>query len=141
MVAPPVNSQRFSTAWRAGVWPRENQYIRAREEGDNMAATNEARIKADLMAQLKNQRKEGQHFIDLVRDYIYLYNLKKKMQTDIDERGLRYTSVSGNGVKIEKPNENVQNILKVNAQMLKILSELNLKEPSAVADGDNSDYL
>lgn len=106
-----------------------------------MAATNEARIKADLMAQLKNQRKDGKHLIDLVGDYIYLYKLKKKMQNDIDERGLRYTSVSGNGVKIEKPNENVQNILKVNAQMLKILSELDLKEPSAVADGDNSDYL
>ncbi len=106
-----------------------------------MAATKKAQIKADLMAQLKNQRKEGKHFVDLVDDYIFLYDLKKKMQKDINKRGLRYTSVSGNGVTTEKPNENVQNILKVNGQMLKILSELELQEPSVTADGDNSDYL
>lgn len=106
-----------------------------------MAKSGKAAIKADLMAQLKNQRKDGKHFIDLINDYLFLYDLKKKMQNDIKKRGLRYETISGSGVKTEKPNENVQNILKVNAQMLKILSELDLKEPSAVADGDNSDYL
>lgn len=106
-----------------------------------MAKSSKAAIKADLMAQLQNQRKDGQHFIDLINDYLFLYDLKKNMQKDIKNKGLRYETMSGSGVKTEKPNENVQNILKVNAQMLKILSELDLKEPSAVADGDNSDYL
>lgn len=104
-----------------------------------MAKSGKTAIKADLMAQLQNQRKDGKHFIDLINDYLFLYDLKKTMQNDIKKRGLRYETTSGSGVRTEKPNENVQNILKVNAQMLKILSELDLKEPSV--DGDNSDYL
>ncbi len=105
-----------------------------------MAMTKKVAIKADLMAQLQSQGKNGKYFTDLVDDYIFMYDLKKKMQKDINQRGLRYGSVSGSGVQTEKPNENVQNILKVNAQMLKILSELGLREPLAVGD-DTDGYV
>lgn len=106
-----------------------------------MAATIRALIKADLLEQLNHQKKTGKHFVDLVDDYIFLYDTKKKMQKDIKKSGLRYKTVNGNGIEIDKPNENVQSILKVSAQMLKILSELGLQEPSINNGGDDSDYL
>ena len=91
-------------------------------------------IKEDLSNQLLEQEKLGKHFEDMVDDYIYFVGLKIKMQNYIDVNGIRYKSPTGNGYTTFKPNESVQNLVKVNAQMLKILSELNLKEPAA---GDN----
>ena len=40
-----------------------------------------------------------------------------------------------------KPNESVQNILRVNNQMLKILQDLGLKAPSDNENGDDDDGL
>jgi len=63
-----------------------------------------------------------------------------EIQKDIDKNGLRIKVMTGNGFKSEKPNESVQNILKVNGQQLKILQDLDLKTPSQtpkVGDGDD----
>ena len=98
-------------------------------------------IEESLMIQLKSQNKEGVFFCDLVADYLYFYGMKKKLKTDINKNGLRIMLTNGNGIDVEKPNESVQNLIKVNSQMLKILSDLNLKEPTNAGDGDPSDYL
>lgn len=99
-------------------------------------------IKEDLLNQLLEQEKLGKHFEDMVDDYIYFVGLKIKMQNDIDIHGLRINSQTGNGYTTSKPNESVQNLVKVNAQMLKILSELNLKEPVVSGNGgDEGDDL
>ena len=45
--------------------------------------------------------------------------------------------MTGNGYTTEKPNESVQNILKVNGQMLKILQDLDLKAPNEDGEGDD----
>ena len=65
----------------------------------------------------------------MVEDYVYFVGLKLILQDDIESSGIRYKTQTGNGYTTFKPNESVQNLVKVNAQMLKILSELNLKEP------------
>ncbi len=87
-------------------------------------------IRQDLLDQLLEQGKLGKHFESLVEDYINFEKLKRKMQRDIDKNGLRITAMTGNGYPTEKPNENVLNILKVNGQQLKILQDLELKEPA-----------
>lgn len=99
-------------------------------------------IREDLLAQLLEQSKFGKHFESLVEDYINFEKLKRKMQKDIDENGLRIKVMTGNGFKSEKPNESVQNILKVNNQQLKILQDLDLKAPSKPPEeGDGDDLL
>lgn len=97
-----------------------------------MAKDNEEiqQIREDLLNQLIEQNKFGKHFESLVEDYINLEKLKRKIQKDIDKNGLRIKVMTGNGYESEKPNESVQNILKVNGQQLKILQDLDLKTPS-----------
>lgn len=68
------------------------------------------------------------------------YDLKRKCQRDIKEKGLRYEVVSGNGFKSEKPNESVQNLMKITTTMLKILDELGLQNPINTSDNSDDDY-
>ncbi len=95
-------------------------------------------VREDLQNQLIVQNKFGKQFDDMVEDYIFLIRLKEDLQYDIAANGLRYSSMTGNGYTISKPNESVQNILKVNGQMLKILQDLDLKAPDESGeDGDD----
>ncbi len=98
-------------------------------------------IKQDLLEQLLEQGKIGKHFESLVEDYINLEKLKRDIQKDIDKNGLRIKVMTGNGFKSEKPNESVQNILKVNGQQLKILQDLDLKTPSKPPEEGERDGL
>ena len=99
-------------------------------------------MREDLLNQLIEQNKFGKHFESLVEDYINLEKLKRKIQRDIDKNGLRVKVMTGNGFESEKPNESVQNILKVNGQQLKILQDLELKEPSQTPkEGAGDDLL
>lgn len=97
-------------------------------------------IRDDLFEQLESQGKHGKFFEDLVDDYIYFYKLKKKLKEDIKKNGLRVKMRNGNGIECEKPNESIQNLLKTNTQMLKILQDLELKTP-VVLDDDPEDYM
>lgn len=99
-------------------------------------------IREDLKNQLMEQNKFGKHFESLVEDYINLEKLKRTIQKDINDNGIRITVMTGNGFKSEKPNESVQNILKVNGQQLKILQDLDLKAPSQTPkEGEGDDLL
>lgn len=109
---------------------------------DNKISKTQETIRDDLINQLQEQEKFGKHFDDMVEDYVYFVGLKIRLQNDIDINGIRYRTQTGNGYTTYKPNESVQNLVKVNAQMLKILSELNLKEPIDSGDGgDEGDDL
>lgn len=81
------------------------------------------------MEQLRLQNKTGKFYEDLVNDYVEYWNLKKKLIADVKKKGIRYETVNGNGITVEKANESIQNLQKTTVTMLKILSDLNLKEP------------
>lgn len=86
-------------------------------------------IREDLKNQLFTQNKFGKQFDDMVEDYIFFVRLKEDLQNDIRDKGLRYEVRTGNGYVTEKPNESVKNLKDINAQMLKILQDLDLKAP------------
>lgn len=95
-------------------------------------AFTQKQIRESLLEQLKNQGKTAEFYTDLVDDYVSYWKLKKKLIADINKKGIRYRAVNGNGVESDKANESVMNLQKTTATMLKILSDLKLKEPSAV---------
>ncbi len=118
------------------IFSRERGYIMTKESEEIK------QMREDLLNQLIEQNKFGKHFESLVEDYINLEKLKRKIQRDIDKNGLRVKVMTGNGFESEKPNESVQNILKVNGQQLKILQDLELKEPSQTPkEGAGDDLL
>ena len=97
-------------------------------------------MKKSLLDQLRLQNKTSDFYTDLVNDYIDYWSIKKKLISDIRKNGLRYKLINGNGIEVEKPNESVTNLPKITAAMLKILNDLNLKEPLSETT-DEDDYL
>ncbi|MDD3404576.1 MAG: hypothetical protein PHQ72_14690 [Hespellia sp.] len=97
-------------------------------------------LRDSLLKQLKLQQKSIAFYEDLVDGYVYYWDLKKKLVADIKKKGIRYEAVNGNGIMVEKANESVMNLQKTTVTMLKILSDLNLKEP-IIDSNDEEDYL
>lgn len=83
-------------------------------------------LKADLLDQLERSGNEKEYYIDLVMDYMNLYITKTMLQKDIFERGIRVKYDNGGGQCGYKKNDSVEQILKVNTQMLKILEALHI---------------
>lgn len=125
------------------MWSRLfNFFSRVRDKGGGkMAKSKKSDIKKDLLDQLELQSKYGKFYVDLVDDYIYLYDLKEKLKKDLTKKGIRYNTTNGNGISVEKNNDSLLNLTKINTQMLKILNDLNIKEPSDHSTGDDNDLL
>ena len=62
------------------------------------------------------------------------------LQKDINDKGVKYKTMNGNGIEVEKTNDSIMLLQKTTVTMLKILSDLNLKEPIQVSS-DEDDYL
>ena len=84
-------------------------------------------IRKDLIAQLGRNGVTGSHYIDIIDNYLAFWEIKKKLIADIRARGLIVKWDNGGGQKGERKNESVGELHKVNAQMLKILSDLGLR--------------
>lgn len=98
-------------------------------------------IRASLIQQLELRGMSAEFYKDLIDDYVYYWSLKKKLISDIKNKGLRYKTVNGNGVEVEKANESVVNLQKTTATMLKILADLKLKDPVPVPENPSDGYL
>ena len=66
--------------------------------------------------------------------------LRSVSQSRYQKEGLRYKTINGNGIEVEKANESVINLPKITTAMLKILNDLNLKEPLSESSVED-DYL
>ena len=84
-------------------------------------------IKEDLLDQLERQGIFGKHYVDLVNDYMALWDIKNKLIKDVKDRGVTVKYQNGADQWGYKKNDSIAELNKTNAQMLKILSELGLK--------------
>ena len=98
-------------------------------------------IRQDLTDQLERQGVYGQHYLDLVDDYMALWDVKNALIKDIKERGVTTKYQNGANQWGYKKNDSVSELVKVNAQMLKILSELGLKATDVSAIDDDGDEM
>lgn len=85
------------------------------------------RIKSDLMDQMERNQTYGEHFEDLLNDYMSLYEIKNMLIKDIEKRGVTVEYNNGGGQKGIKKNDSIEQLLKANTQMLKILDALGIK--------------
>ncbi|WP_139905623.1 P27 family phage terminase small subunit [Clostridium thermarum] len=97
-------------------------------------------IKQDLLDQLDRNGTTGKYYIDLVDDYMELYDTKKKLIQDIKERGVTCKYQNGENQWGYKKNDSVDQLLKVNLQMLKLLDALGIK-PSQDGDVDDDEEM
>ena len=95
------------------------------------------KIKTDLLDQMERNGTTGEYYLDLVNDYMDMWVTKCMLVDDIQERGATICYDNGGGQKGKKKNDSIDQRIKVNAQMLKLLAEIGIK-PSRV-DGDPDD--
>ena len=92
-------------------------------------------IRSDLLEQLNSRGSPGRFFTDLVEDYMDLWITKNMLLDDIKSRGVTVRYNNGGGQSGYKKNDSIEQVLKVNMQMLRILDKLGLK-PSMAAGED-----
>lgn len=97
-----------------------------------------ADIKNDLINQLERNGVFGRHYLDLINDYMALWDIKNKLIKDIKARGVMVKYQNGEYQWGHKKNDSISELNKTNAQMLKILNELGLKA-GAAGSGDDPD--
>ncbi|MCC5465552.1 P27 family phage terminase small subunit [Pelosinus sp. Bkl1] len=105
--------------------------------GDGVAK--KADIKKDLIDQLERNGVYGNHFLDVVEDYMSLWEIKNKLIRDIESRGVSIEWSNGGGQGGFKKNDSIGELNKTNAQMLKILNELGLKASKAEVIKDDEE--
>lgn len=95
------------------------------------------RIEESLLEQLQTKGADIEHFIDLVRDYMSLWDVKNDLLQDIKKRGVMYKDFSSVGVEMMKNNPSVRELVGINRQMLAILKDLEINTKTvAVFDDD-----
>ena len=92
-------------------------------------------IRGQLLDRLDQEGTLGQFHLDLVEDYMALWDTKNALIEDVRRRGAVVPYTSNTGQVNEKKNESVGELLKVNGQMLKILESLGVK-PGTAPDDD-----
>ncbi|MFP4042886.1 MAG: P27 family phage terminase small subunit [Bacteroidales bacterium] len=85
------------------------------------------KIRKDLLDQLERNGVHGEHYVDLIDDYMSLWDIKNELIEDIEDKGVNIRYQNGENQFGYKKNDSVVNLHKTNNQMLKILSNLGLK--------------
>jgi hypothetical protein len=93
-------------------------------------------IKRDLLDQLDRNGVIGKQYIDLVDDYMDLWVTKCLLVDDIQSRGVNVVYQNGPDQYGTKKNDSIEQRIKVNGQMLKLLSEIGIKPVQTGGDGD-----
>ena len=83
-------------------------------------------VKENLVEQLEYRGADTPAFLDLVEDYMALWLTKEMLRIDIENTGIRVAYDNGGGQRGYKDNPSIERQIKVNGQMLKLLSELGI---------------
>lgn len=95
-------------------------------------------IKEDLLEQLQERNIFESHYVDLVNDYLALWDIKNELIYDIETKGVSVKYQNGANQWGYKKNDSVRELTTVNNQMLKILNDLGLKPTSVVVEDDDN---
>lgn len=98
-----------------------------------------AEIKRDLLDQLDRNGNIASYHTDLVNDYMDLWVTKCLLRDDIQRRGVNIKYNNGGGQTGVRKNDSVEQAIKVNSQMLKILADLGIKWLTASKGSGGSD--
>ena len=93
-------------------------------------------IRKDLLDQLERNCTTGRYYSDLVEDYMAMWTAKSLAIQDVRERGIVVYYDNGGGQCGKKKNDSVELQMKLNAQMLRLLSEMGIKPSQGDGDDD-----
>lgn len=89
-------------------------------------------IKNDLISQLTLKHANTPTLLSQIDDYMAMWVTKELLIMDIESRGSYIEYDNGGGQTGTKKNESVADLIKINAQMLKLLDALEIKPSNSV---------
>ncbi len=109
---------------------REKRYKDRKKERED--------IENSLLDQLEDRKNSTKYFIDLVKDYMSLWDIKNELIFDVEEKGVSVKYQNGENQWGYKKNDSVRELTSVNAQMLKLLKDLGIK--AEVEEVDDNEF-
>jgi len=97
------------------------------------------RIEESLLEQLEMKGADMDHFVDLVEDYMSLWDVKNDLLKDIKKRGVMYKDFSSVGIEMMKNNPSVRELVGINRQMLSILKDLDINTKTVALFNDDDE--
>lgn len=104
-----------------------------------MSKERRQRIKESLLEQLEMKGADTDHFVDLVEDYMSLWDVKNDLLEDIKKRGVMYKDFSSVGIEMMKNNPSVRELVGINRQMLSILKDLDINTKTVARFNDDDE--
>lgn len=98
-----------------------------------------AQIKQDLLQQLENSGLYGMHYIDLVDDYMTMFDAKNKLAREMKKNGPMIEWQNSESQKGIKANPATKEFRETNKRMTELLKVLGLKEPVYEGNDDDDD--
>lgn len=98
-----------------------------------------AQIKQDLLQQLENSGLYGMHYIDLVDDYMTMFDVKNKLAREMKKNGPMIEWQNSESQKGVKVNPATKEFRETNKRMTELLKVLGLKEPVYEGNDDDDD--
>ena len=93
-------------------------------------------IRRSLLEQLERGGNDVPHFIDLVEDYMKMYVIKEMAAADVATRGTFVEWSNSETQYGSKKNDSVDQVLKTNQQMIKLLDMLGIKPETGTMEDD-----
>lgn len=106
---------------------------------DNKAEKQKKAIKNALVKQLKMNGTTGKYYMDLVEDYMRMWDIKNMLFEDVETRGVVTEYNNGGGQTGKKQNDSVATLLKVNDRMTKILDSIGIKPQLVAVQADDDE--
>ena len=94
-------------------------------------------IKSSLVEQLERSGNDTSVFLDLVDDYMKMYVIKELANADVVENGVSVEYRNSETQYGRKKNDSVDQILKTNQQMIKLLDMLGIKPETGYEDDED----
>ncbi len=105
-----------------------------------MAVSRKTKIKQDLLDQLERAGVYGNHYLDLINDYMSMWEIKNKLI--LDGKKHPYTEWQNSETSFgRKKNDSIDQALKVNMQMIKILDFLDIKPSKQDGEIDENEEM
>ena len=92
------------------------------------ARFSKAKLEKSLVQQLEEMGKNTLTNQELVRSYLYFYELQRKAEADVKTRGLTLVTENAKGETVEKQNPNVKTASEYYCRKEQILKTLGIQE-------------
>jgi len=97
-------------------------------------------IKKDLLKQLNDNGVRGGHYVDLIEDYMSMWDIKNQLIENIKEKGVSIRYQNGENQYGFKKNDSISELNRTNRQMLTILNDLGLKAADIKVVDDDDEF-